>query len=770
MPAPSESARSAHTAAISAPQGVIALDQDGCIASFNRGAEQILGYTAAEIMGRPLDTLVIGQSGESHPLPASIDIANFLDNAPEEVRLLHKDGRTLSLGLDISEAAINGSRLFICVLHDRLAAGQPGTIHHHREEQFRALVEDSIQGVLIHRNFEPLFANKAWASIFGYDSPEEILGLKSAWDFFAPHERQRLLDYSSARHKHQPAPNHYEFQGLRKDGSLIALENTVSLIDWDGEPAIQSVVADITERKQTERALRTNEELIKSVVDNSPSAIFLKDVEGRFKLANSRFEEWYGVSAEAMMGKTSHDIYPEEFADLYVTEDRKVLESGAVQERVLEVPFADGNLHSVLINKFPVYDVDGGVIGVGTINTDITQQVRMEEHLRESEKLSALGQLAGGIAHDFNNLLMIIGGYTNRALKDPALSSQSQAALGDVLKASSRAAGLTKQLLVFSRRQPIESEVINIAGMLDEVRSLLRPLIGETIDLQIECNDDRSCLRTDPAQFSQVLVNLAINARDAMPSGGRLYIGAELAEPNEDYKKLHPNSRCSCMQITVRDEGEGMDAETAARIFDPFFTTKEPGKGTGLGLAMVYGFVQQSKGSIDIESTLGKGTTFSICLPTVDDQPESAGVLDTREFQSKGETILISEDDEALRRLTRTCLEDFGYTVLAASDGLDALEIEAEYEGPIHLLLTDIVMPRMGGFELSCLIRETRPETKVILISGYPDRGDMVSNVVANDVPFLHKPLTPDALAQIVRAVLDGDSELIGNRGLAQAN
>jgi CheY-like chemotaxis protein len=310
--------------------------------------------------------------------------------------------------------------------------------------------------------------------------------------------------------------------------------------------------------------------------------------------------------------------------------------------------------------------------------------------------------------------------------------------------------------LAFSRRQVLETKVVRVAPLVDELRTLLTPLLGATVTLSIEVGDERLCVETDPTHLSQMLINLAINARDAMPGGGGLRIGVEVSEAGEALRRKYPEAAFDCyVKFSVRDEGVGMDPKTVARIFEPFFTTKEQGKGTGLGLAMVYGFVQQSHGMIDVTSALGEGTTVDVYLPYSDKAPELPTTTDRNSPAGKGETILLAEDDDALRRLAQVTLEEAGYTVLAASDGFEALEMEDDHEGTIDLLLSDVVMPGLGGFELSRAIRETRPDIKVILMSGYPSRGEIKAIDVPDGVPLLHKPLDPDTLARNVRDTLD---------------
>lgn len=378
-----------------------------------------------------------------------------------------------------------------------------------------------------------------------------------------------------------------------------------------------------------------------------------------------------------------------------------------------------------------------------------------EDLLRASEKLNALGQLAGGIAHDFNNILMIIGGYAGRALKHPEMPEAGSEALEQVVDAADRAAALTNQLLIFSRRQPLQNKVLAVSRLLGELDLMLRPLLGEAIDLKIETGEGTDCIEADSAHLSQALVNLVINARDAMPKGGKITIGTDVVEAGEELLSRNTNLvPGSYVRIRITDDGTGMDAETAARIFEPFFTTKELGKGTGLGLATVYGLIQQLEGEIEVDSELGRGTVFTIYLPFVDKQPDIISASNREVLIGKGETILLAEDDDALRELVRTMLEELGYEVLTASDGFEALEVESDHDQPIDLLVSDVVMPNLGGIELSNAIKETRPEIRVILLSGYPCRATANQADLPEDLPFLQKPVAPVTLARAVQEAL----------------
>lgn len=621
-------------------------------------------------------------------------------------------------------------------------------------EQFQNLFEGSIQGVAIHDHFTPLFLNQSLAHTFGYISPKEVLRLNTIEHLFAPHELERIAAINSARLAGEHVPPICEFQGVRKDGSLIWLENTGSVIDWKGQKVLQSIMVDISDRKWQEQALRESETRLREVIDNAPLKIGLTDNEGRYVLVNSLFARALNSEPEVVRGKTAADLFSAPTAEIEAADNLEVLETNRVVIRDLDTIGPEGRRFEQLV-KFPITGPNGTTDGIGVMITDLTEQKRVEDHLRESQKLNALGQLAGGVAHDFNNLLMVIGGYAKRAWANPTDPELVKSALSEVVTATDKAAALTKQLLAFGRRQALEAKVFRASDVLHEMNTMLRPLLGETIELMIEVADETACVEADASLLSQALVNLAINARDAMPSGGPLRIRLDVAQPDAELLSRHGvDDDGQFLKFSVEDKGTGMGPETTARMFEPFFTTKEQGKGVGLGMAMIYGFVQQSGGAIDVTSELGVGTTVSIYLRRVEKQPDAVSQIASDLASSAGETILLVEDDDALRRLAQLTLEELGYRVLVASDGVDALEIDEDHDGPINLLLSDVVMPALGGIELARILKQTRPEMKVILVSGYPARGEQSDILGPGEFPLLHKPVALEALAAAVRESL----------------
>jgi PAS domain S-box-containing protein len=562
-----------------------------------------------------------------------------------------------------------------------------------------------------------------------------------------------------------------EAEGLRADGTVFPTEVSTRLAVIGGEPRVIVYVRDITKRKRAEAARRESEARLRQVIDLVPHMIFAKDRQGRFILANKAVATAHGTTPEELVGK----MYPhvrgaEPEYKQYLRDDLKVIETG--QELFIpEENFTgiDGKVRILQTTKIP-FTVSGSneraVLGFAMDITERRQAEREREdlaaQLRQVQKLEALGQLAGGIAHDFNNLLTVITGSTELALK--ALGKRHSArntkavqdALEQVQQAGERAAALTRQLLTFSRRQVVRSEVVDANRIVSNLEQLLRRVIGENIALQTSLAPALRRIRVDANQLEQVIMNLVVNARDAMPQGGRMEIVTEPADLGAEYVAHHVDALPGPhVVIVVRDTGTGMDAQTISHIFEPFFTTKPMGSGTGLGLATVYGIVRQAGGHITVDSSVGQGTEFRVYFPAVE-EPATANISDSDGGGSGGEeTILLCEDEELVRRLACRVLEEAGYVVLDAENGREALEVAERHEGEIDLLITDLVMPELDGRDLAQALLVKRPGMGVLFISGYPSNISEPSTVCAEGMEFLGKPFRPPELLERVRAILD---------------
>jgi two-component system cell cycle sensor histidine kinase/response regulator CckA len=467
----------------------------------------------------------------------------------------------------------------------------------------------------------------------------------------------------------------------------------------------------------------------------------------------------YGYSREEFMSMTLDDLQPP--ADL--ARVRKIVEelpAGVSKPGAYRHRKKDGRIIDVdiTLHKFAL----GNAPCVLAVALDITERNRMELQLRQAQKMEAIGSLAGGVAHDFNNLLSVILSYSRMLSESLKPGDPMRDDLQEISQAGLRAADLTRQLLAFSRQQVLEPRVLDLNAVIKGVAKMLRRLVGEDVDLSLVSALELGAVRADPGQVEQVLMNLVVNSRDAMPDGGKLTIETANVALDSSYAAAHPGVVAGrYVMLAVSDSGSGMDAATRERIFDPFFTTKEMGTGTGLGLATVFGIVQQSGGHIWVYSEQGVGTTFKVYLPQTDSAYDAPAVTSSDVVVTRGtETILLVEDEEAVRVLTRTILERHGYRVIEAQSGGDALLICEQHTATIHLLLTDVVMPRMSGRKLAERLSSVRPEMKVLYMSGYTDDSIVRHGVLESGVAFLQKPITPETLTQKLREVLDSQTGL----------
>jgi len=543
---------------------------------------------------------------------------------------------------------------------------------------------------------------------------------------------------------------------LEIEGKEVWFDGSVSPMSDD---SVLWVARDITERKRTEEALREAEKKYRSIFENAVEGIFQSTPDGRLISANPALARMLGYKSPQDLIESVTEIEQQ----LYVEPDQRAEFMKLLQEDdvgrgfVAQLRRKDGSLIWALGNARVVRDASGKLVCYEGSVEDITERKQLEEQLRQSQKMEAVGQLAGGVAHDFNNLLTAINGYSDLTLKHLTEDSPLRSKVEQIKKAGVRAASLTRQLLAFSRKQVLQPVVLDINSLVTDVSKMLRRLVGEDIEFVTLLRPKTGNVNADPGQIEQVLMNLVVNARDAMPKGGKIVIETAKAEFDEGYAEQHVAVNPGpYVMLAVSDTGTGMDEETRARIFEPFFTTKELGKGTGLGLSTVYGIVKQSGGFIWAYSELGKGTTFKVYLPRIAQLAEGY----KRNVQPKSarrgtETILLVEDDKTVRDLVREVLRDYGYTVLVAVNGEDALSVAERHGAAIHLLLTDVVMPGMSGRILANRLSEARPEMKMLFMSGYTDDAIVHHGVLDADTRFIQKPFPPHALAQKVRDVLD---------------
>jgi PAS domain S-box-containing protein len=520
---------------------------------------------------------------------------------------------------------------------------------------------------------------------------------------------------------------------------------------------------DVTDRKRAKEALWESEERYHELFENANDIIYTHDLAGNFTTINKAAEWVTGHTRDEALKMNIDSILAPEYVDVARQMlSRKVQEGGQTRYE-LEIVCKDGRRVPVEINTRIIYK-GGKAVGVQGIARDITERKRSEEErdllqsqLQQAMKMEAVGRLAGGVAHDFNNLLTAIIGNVSLALMKLSPSDPAAGLLAEANKAAERAATLTQQLLAFSRKQIIEPKVLDLNILIANLSKMLVRLIGENIDLNMVLGEDLGLVKVDPGQFEQILVNLAVNARDAMPEGGKLLIETANVDLDDVYCARHPYVRPGrFVMLAVSDTGHGMSEEVKKQIFEPFFTTKPKGTGTGLGLATIYGVVKQSDGSIEVYSEVGKGTTFKIYLPRVEGEAARTRESDLpMELLEGSETVLLVEDEEIVRNLCVRILERLGYRVMQAGNGDEAIGLAMGYGERIDLLMTDVVMPGMHGRELAIRLTRIHPETRVLFTSGYTDNAIVHHGVLDEGVSFIGKPYSPSALARKVRDVLD---------------
>jgi two-component system, cell cycle sensor histidine kinase and response regulator CckA len=626
------------------------------------------------------------------------------------------------------------------------------------EALYRSLIAGSIQGVMIHVDGVIRLANPALASILGLESADDLVG-QPVWPYIAPEDREMAQAYQKARKEGRPAPSNFELHLLRRDGSVVALDCMASSIAWEAGQATLATVVDMTERKRAEHGLRTSEERFRQIAENIKEGFIVVELDGLRPLYLSRmWEEIWGRPLEEAYRNPAawlQAVHPDDAGAL--ADARQLMEKGEAVSRTFRVVRPDGSIRWVRARAFPVHNVSRELYRVVGLVEDITDLRRTEEQLLQAQKMEAVGRLAGGVAHDFNNLLTAILGYSELVLQDLGGDHPSAADVKEIRAAGQSAESLTRQLLTFSRRQILQPQTLDLNKVLTRVDGLLQRIIGEDIDLTMKLTAPLGRVSADPGQIEQVVLNLAVNARDAMPHGGKLTIETANVTLDDDYVSQHTGATVGPhVMVAVTDTGTGMDLATQRRLFEPFFTTKEPGRGTGLGLATVYGIVTQSRGSIWVYSELGQGSTFKVYLPATTEEVTTPALVELSPTALSGtETVLVVEDQQEARSVICETLRRRGYTVIEAINGPDAIVKGRQPEVAIDVMLTDVVMPGMGGRRVAEVIRATRPHLKVVYMSGYTDSAIVDHGILEPGVTFVQKPFATDALLRKIRDVLD---------------
>jgi PAS domain S-box-containing protein len=588
------------------------------------------------------------------------------------------------------------------------------------------------------------------------------------------HPQDKREFYSQIFQNHIAAKGAIDIEAeiITKSGKIVPVNISSSIVHIGEMRVNQGIFRDVTERKRAEEALRESEERYRLLAENATDVIWTTDTHLNITYVSPSVSRVRGYTVEEVMNLTlGEQMTPPSLAyAVEVLAQELAIENQEKKDlsrsRTLELEFIckDGSTIWNEVKTSFIRDSVGRAIGTLGVGRDITDRKKaekekadLEQQLLQAQKMEAVGRLAGGIAHDFNNLLTVIKGYCDLSLMGLQEEGPLKRAIEEIHKAGDRASILTHQLLAFSRRQILELKIVNLNDILGNLNKMLRRLIGEDIELVTKLEEDLGNVRVDPGQMEQVVMNMAVNARDAMPMGGRIILETSNVEVNEVHARRQMGLKTgSYVMLVIKDTGVGIPPEVKEHIFEPFFTTKEKGKGTGLGLSMVYGIINQSGGSIGVESVSGQGTTFKIYIPRVKERDEALEVSPTRQEMPRGiETVLLVEDERAVRNLASQILKRQGYCVLEASSGEEALELYRVHQDPIHLVLTDVVMPRMSGRELTDRLLSFHPKIKILYMSGYTDDAILQHGVLEKGVNYIQKPFTMESLTRKVREVLD---------------
>jgi two-component system cell cycle sensor histidine kinase/response regulator CckA len=719
--------------------GVLVVDDEGVIVAANAPIGKLLGRPADELLGRPLADLA----------PAALRKTLFsawrqflADGTAEGVFRL--PGPLAPEVEYVAHANVVPGR--------HLVSFRDVTGSYEEQEIHRAVIHNAVEMIsLVDLDSAFLFVSPSWQETLGYP-PSELVGTL-ALEIVHPDDRASAATVLAALAEGLPLS--WTGRLLHRNGDACTLETTSTLIrDESGAPRmILTVARDVSVQIELEEALRASERRYRDLFENAGELILVTDADWRITSANRAFLDAVGYPPADVIGKDVQEFLSK--SELARARDR-VDEEGDPDPGAYTMELrVKGGEKRVLEVSSRLIEQDGRTVGMQATARDITERVELEERLAHAQKMEALGRLAGGIAHDFNNLLTAMVGYSDFALASIEPGSEAHRAVEEVLKASQRATALTTQLLAFSRRQVVDRQVLDPNAVVAEMGALLRRVIGEQIELELALSRKAGWVHSDRSQLEQILTNLVVNARDSIPvGGGRIVVATgsiELAPDNAD--RLPPGSYT---MLSVQDSGCGMDEAVIERIFEPFFTTKQPGQGTGLGLATVYGIVAQNGGAVQVASKLGEGSTFVVLLPEARaGEPEEHEPGEEHDDGPQAR-ILVVEDETVVRELVRSALERRGHEVTVAEDGAEALRLCEDPACPFDLILTDVVMPQLNGAELAAKVATLRPEMRVVFMSGYT-RGTVDERLLVQPGrAFLQKPFTVAELLQTVSRVLTG--------------
>ena len=729
------------------------LNPDGTILNVNRAFLNATSRTKNSVLGKNFADFL---SADSKALFKTI-LASLNENRQFQAELRFQTDSGALRHLDCFGAVVhdkNNKPQFI-ILHeiDITQRKYYQNKLNESEEKYRALSEQSSIGVYLIRNRKLIYTNPKFAQIFGYDSPKEIMNSKSLDDFIKKDEKEKVDRALRELLRGHDNEMHLEITGKKKDGSPVHLEAFGHRIVVNNRPAILGTFIDISERV---KHLETIRQLSKAV-EQSPVATIISDMNGIIEYVNPAFSKITGFKAHEVMGQ-SYKIHQGKDIDETIYQDiRRTVIEGKVWSGEFKSHKKDGEQFWARCVISPLKDKSGKIMHLLTSMEDITEQKQLENELVQKQKMEAIGRLAGGIAHDFNNLLTVINGYSQLILHTLPRENALYPKIEQIFQAGERAKNLTSQLLAFSRKQIRQPSPINLSLLVQDIEKMLTRLIGEDVQITCSLQNDLWTIASDKNQIEQIILNLAVNARQAMPDGGKLTISTENIFTNEALIKQYPEIKPGkYVRLSIEDTGIGMDEETQKHIFEPFFTTKPMGQGTGLGLATVYGIVKQNEGYIYVNSAPTKGTKFCIYFPAIEKKAQNDIQEAISETKLKGdETIFLVEDDPSVRELTLRALNYFGYKVIVSKNGEEALKRFNQNNIHVDLLITDVIMPGIGGKKLVDLLHQHHPDLKVLFMSGYSEDQISRKGILNGSINFIQKPFAPIELVKQLRRILD---------------
>ena len=746
----------------SALDAIILMGSQGQISYWNPAAERIFGYTAEEVVGKDLHLLLAPE--ELHEAYRE-GFSGFKDTGAgpvvgktSEFLARRKDGTIFPMEISTSSINIKHEWHAAGIVRDITGRKEAEASLRESEEKYRNILESMEEGyfeVDLAGNFT--FFNDAVCLMSGYPR-DELEGMNNR-GYTSPETARMMFQVFNGIYRTGRPATMMDYEMIRKDGTKRTLELSASLRrDAAGEPVgFRGLIRDVTKRKRSEEALRESEEKYRTVLEANPDPVVVCDKECRVVYFNPAFTRVFGWTLEERLGRGMDDFVPEEnqaemnamMARLLAGESLSGIESRRYSK--------SGQVLPVSVSGTIYRDRNGNPVGSIINLRDISEQRKLQSQLQHAQKMEAVGTLAGGIAHDFNNLLQAVQGYAELLLRGKAADNSEAAGLQKIINAAKRGGELTRQLLTFSRKVESKKRPVDLNCEVQEVRRLLERTLPRMIGIELRLAHDLKTVNADPVQMGQVLMNLAVNSKDAMPQGGRLLMETDNVTLDAEFCKTHLGAKPGrYIMLGVSDTGHGMDSKTIAHIFEPFYTTKGPGQGTGLGLAMVYGIVKDHDGYITCHSAPAVGTSFKVYLPVIDEPAAMKTEGPTIPQITKGtETILVVDDEESIRDVTTNLLGAYGYTVLTAADGEAALEVCRRERSRIDLVVLDLIMPGMGGLKCLREILEINPGTLVLVASGYAAGGPWREAAEAGAKGYISKPYEIEKIAATIRLVLD---------------